>query len=59
MKISKIALASIVAFAFLAAGCAGENKPVVDQDQKETSAKSTNAYSSKLGVQSTKKDIKK
>lgn len=56
MKISKIALASAVAFAFLAAGCASENNTV--SEQKETTVKST-SYSSKLGTQSTKKDIKK
>ena len=56
MKISKIALASVVTFAFLASGCASETKPI--DDQKETSAKSS-SYSSKLGTQSTKKDTKK
>ena len=58
MKISKIALAAVVTFSFLAAGCA--DKAVTEQTSKETSVKSSkHSYSSKLGTQSTKKDIKK
>ena len=56
MKISKIILASAVAFGLFAAGCAKENTPV--ENKKEHHAKS-HCYSSKVGKECTKKDTKK
>jgi hypothetical protein len=59
MKILKITLAAVIAFGFLAAGCA-EKAPVETVQVKEAPAKKAHhSYSSKLGTESTKKDTKK
>jgi|GEM_PF-5425212 len=59
MKICKITLAALVTFGFLAIGCAENNNAAPEQATKETSKNAHHSYSSKLGTQSTKKDIKK